>query len=251
MDLKAFFLKEGIDQYSIVRVEDLPDSDRPGPLHLVPTARSVIVFGTEIPVPVFELPSHEKTQKMLQIAESLDCTAARLADLMAAENFRSAIVPLYLPLRMESGRVQGIVRLKQIAVLGGLGTIGKSSLLISPRYGTRLVLSGIVTEMEAGHFKTPLSADYCRNCGRCARSCPGGAIGPEGVDVFRCRNISPWIPSPLVPAATWMLSHESIQRLAAPFASWVARHASMRCSLCVTVCPRFRAGEDTHDEKSL
>jgi epoxyqueuosine reductase QueG len=248
MDIDAFFKEVGIDEYSIVRIEDLPDTDRSGPLHLVPSARSVIVFGMEIPVPVYEAPPREKTQKMLQIVESLDRTAARLADRLIAENFRSAVVPLFLPLRVESEGIQGIVRLKRIAALGGLGTIGKSTLLISPRYGTRLAFSGIVTEMEAGLLKTSLSADFCGNCGWCVRSCPGGAIGPDGVDVFRCRNISPWVPAPLVPAATWLLSHVSIQSLVVPFAPRVAR---LRCSLCVMVCPCFRAGEDIKDEKRL
>ncbi|MCK9592006.1 MAG: hypothetical protein M0Q91_08370 [Methanoregula sp.] len=51
---------------------------------------------------------------------------------------------------------------------------------------------------------------------------------------------------PLVPAATWLMSHDSVQRLAAPFISWISRYATMRCSLCVTVCPYFscrRTGE--------
>ena len=239
MDLDAFFLVEGIDEFTIVGIENLPDADRSGPLHLLPSARSVIVFGREIPIPFYKLPPGEKTQKMLHIAETLDRTAAHLADLLIAENFRSAVVPLFLPVRVVSGRIQGIVRLKQIAVLGGLGMIGKNTILISLRYGNRLVFAGIVTEMEAGLPKSPLVADFCGNCGRCVRACPGGAIGSAGVNAFRCRNISPWIPATLVPAATWLMSHDSVQRFAAPFISWISRYATMRCNLCVTVCPYF------------
>ena len=77
--LMRFFLVEGIDEFTIVGIENLPDGDRSGPLHLLPSARSVIVFGREIPIPVYKLPSHgKKTQKMLHIAETLDRTAARL-----------------------------------------------------------------------------------------------------------------------------------------------------------------------------
>ena len=194
MDIDAFFKEVGIDEYSIVRIEDLPDTDRSGPLHLVSSARSVIVFGMEIPVPVYEAPTREKTQKMLQIVESLDRTAARLADRLIAENFRSAVVPLFLPLRVEFGEIQGIVRLKRIAALGGLGTIGtigKSKLLISPRHGTRLAFSGIVTEMEAGLLKTSLAADFYGNCGRCVRagqSVPMGSMSSgAGISVHGSR----------------------------------------------------------------
>ena len=87
MDLDAFFKEVGINEYAIVRIEDLSDADRSGPLNLVPSARSVIVFGTEIPVPVYEAPPREKTQKMLRIAESLDRTAPRHADLLICRKF--------------------------------------------------------------------------------------------------------------------------------------------------------------------
>jgi len=36
MDLDAFFMEEGIDEYTIVRIEDLQDADRSGLLHLIP-----------------------------------------------------------------------------------------------------------------------------------------------------------------------------------------------------------------------
>jgi epoxyqueuosine reductase QueG len=186
---------------------------------------------------------------MLQIAESLDRTATRLADLLGAESFSSVVVPLFFPLRIESGRVHGIVPLKCIAAYGGLGIIGKSTLLISPRYGNRLTLSGVVTEMDGERKKTMPDMDYCRNCTKCVRACPGGAIISEGVDVFRCRNISHWIPVPFVPTVKWLLNHTAIQRFAALFAPWVARHVSMRCSLCVMVCPCFRNGEETKDKR--
>jgi epoxyqueuosine reductase QueG len=249
MDLEAFFREDGISEYATVRVADLPETDRSGPLSLVPHARSIIVFGKEVPAPVYVSSPVEKTRKMLQIAESLDRTATRLADLLGAESFSSVVVPLFFPLRIESGRVHGIVPLKCIAAYGGLGIIGKSTLLISPRYGNRLALSGVVTEMDGERKKTMPDMDYCRNCTKCVRACPGGAITSEGVDVFRCRNISHWIPVPFVPTVKWLLNHTAIQRFAALFAPWVARHVSMRCSLCVMVCPCFRNGEETKDKR--
>ncbi len=76
MDIDVFFQAEAITEYSIVSIEDLPGPDQAGPLHLLSGARSVIVFGAEIPVPCYDLPPHEKTQNMLRIAELLDRTAA-------------------------------------------------------------------------------------------------------------------------------------------------------------------------------
>ena len=201
MDLDAFFKEEGIFEYAIVRFEDLPYTDRSGPLHLIPSACSVIVFGTTIPAPVYEALPKEKTQKMLRIAESLDLTAVRLAGRLNAEQFRSAIVPLSLPLQVESGRVQGIVRLKQIAALSGLGTIGRSTSLYHPATGPGLYSPGLSPKWgQAPQKPRWLWISVGTACGVCGHV-PGGAISADGVNVFRCRNISPWIPAPLVPGS--------------------------------------------------
>ena len=243
MNPDTFFRHEGIDAYAIVSLANLPDADRSDALHLVPGARSVIVFGREIPVPVYGLPPAEKTREIHRIAEETDRTAVRLAEDLLKEHIPAAPVPFLLPVRVENGQVQGIIRLKRIGAAGGLGTIGQSGLLISPRFGTRLVLSGVVTTMDGGRPRTAPVADLCQKCGRCVRGCPGGAIGPDGEDAFRCRNVSAWVPAPLIPAAQWLLRRKTLQRLAAPLAPVIARHATMRCSLCVTVCPCFEAGE--------
>ncbi|OPY38379.1 MAG: Epoxyqueuosine reductase [Methanoregula sp. PtaU1.Bin051] len=230
MDLEKFFRDEGIDVYAAVRTADLPEADRADALQLVPDAFAIIVFGKEIPAEIYTLPQKERTRHMIRIAESLDRTARTLANCLNAENFRSEPVPLFLPLRIVEDRVQGIIRLKQIAAWGGLGTIGKNTLLISPRYGTRLALSGVVTKKDTGTYGTPLTADLCRTCGRCVQECPEGAIGFEGVNMFRCKNIRHVIPPPLVPAVLWLLRRRQLQQILAPLASWIARHATISCN---------------------
>jgi epoxyqueuosine reductase len=245
MKIDPFFQAEGIDTYAIVSLTDLPDADRSDARHLVPGARSVIVFGREVPVPVYGLSPAEKTWEIHRIAEETDQTAIRLAERLLQEQVPAAPVPFLLPVRVENGQVQGIIRLKRIAAAGGLGTIGRSGILLSPRFGTRLVLSGVVTAMNGVIPRTTPVADLCRNCGLCVRACPGRAIGPDGVDAFRCWNVSPWVPPSWVPFGKWLLRRKTLQRLAAPLAPVIARHATMRCNRCVTVCPNFRGGEQS------
>ena len=48
MDLDAFFREEGIEEYAIVGLKTCRMPTPVGPLHLIPCARSVIVFGMEI-----------------------------------------------------------------------------------------------------------------------------------------------------------------------------------------------------------
>jgi len=233
----------------VILIDALPDADRAAVLQFLPAAQSVIVFGKEVPVPVHRMPRGEKTREMLRIAESLDDTALRLADLLNAEHIPARPVPLYLPVRVVDGRVQGVVRLKQIAAAGGLGEIGKNTLLLNRRFGSRLLLAGVVTgapapkDSEAGDSDAPL----CTGCGACTRACPEGAIGPDGVDAFRCRTVRAWVPPWTVPAVKWLLRRQLLLRGIAPLAPVIARTATIRCSLCVTGCPVF-AGAAERDE---
>ncbi len=249
MDLTSFFREQGVDIFSEVSLDALSDEDKASVIHFFPAARSVIVFGKEVPVPVYRVPPKEKTRGMLRIAEALDRTAVRLAGHLESEQVPARPVPLYLPVRIVDGRVQGVVRLKQVAAAGGLGSLGRNTVLLIPRFGPRLLLSGVVTgrpvqesrqaEIVAGSEETAV----CKGCGRCIRACPGGALGPEGVDAFRCRTVSTWVPPILVPVVKWMLGRRLFLKCIAPLAPWIARTTSIRCSLCVTECPNF-SGEN-------
>lgn len=248
MDLAAFFRDEGIDFFSEVSIDVLPDVDREPVQQFFPAARSVIVFGKEVPVPVYRMPAREKTREMLRIAEALDTTAVRLAGRLNAEHTPALPVPLYLPVRIIDGRVQGVVRLKHIASAGGLGEAGKNTVLLTPRFGPRLLLLGVVTARqvtESGESGKEGEPPLCTGCGRCIQVCPTGALGPEGVDAFRCRTVRAWVPPSLAPVVKWMLGWRVVQKSMAPFAPWIAKTATIRCSLCVTLCPNFLGKEET------
>ena len=186
---------------------------------------------------------------MLRIAEALDNTAVRLAGRLEAEEVTAKPVPLYLPVKIADGKIQGVVRLKQVAAAGGLGSPGRNSVLLNPRFGPRLLLSGVVTGRQVEESQ-PTERDAvgkdslaCSGCGHCISVCPQGALGPEGIDAFRCRTVSAWVPPVLVPAAKWVLGQTLLLKCMAPLAPWIARTATIRCSLCVTECPNFSGNE--------
>ncbi len=239
MDLATFFEDENVDVFARVRIDDLSDADRAAVLQFLPDARSVIVFGKEVPTPVYRMPPKEKTREMLRIAEGLDAAAVRLAGRLNEEQVPARPVPLYLPVRFADGRVQGVVRLKSIAAAGGIGEIGKNTVLLTPRFGPRLLLSGVVTAEPAPASEAAAAASLCTGCEACIRACPEGAIGPDGVDAFRCRTVRAWVPPPVVPVVTWLLRRQALVRSVAPLAPWIAKTATIRCSRCVTECPKF------------
>jgi len=79
----------------------------------------------------------------------------------------------------------GPVMEKAWAQQAGLGWIGKHSHLVSPQFGSWLLLGEILTtlELEADEPGT----DLCGSCSLCIRACPTGAITePYVVDARRC-----------------------------------------------------------------
>nr|MBI3611825.1 tRNA epoxyqueuosine(34) reductase QueG [Nitrospirota bacterium] len=79
----------------------------------------------------------------------------------------------------------GPVMEKAWAQQAGLGWIGKHSNLVSPRYGSWLLLGEILTTIELDADEA--GTDLCGTCQLCIRACPTGAIAePYVVDARRC-----------------------------------------------------------------
>lgn len=75
---------------------------------------------------------------------------------------------------------------KYLAYLSGLGFIGKNHLLIHPKYGSYIVIGGIITNLDIKE-DIPLEGS-CADCGKCISSCPGGALISGGFDAKKCAS---------------------------------------------------------------
>ncbi|MGQ9787768.1 MAG: 4Fe-4S double cluster binding domain-containing protein [Candidatus Hadarchaeaceae archaeon] len=71
--------------------------------------------------------------------------------------------------------LMGDLSLKHAAVVAGLGEFGLNNLLLTPRFGPRVLLGAVVTEASLVPDK-PLKVQLCDLCGACLRACPIGAI---------------------------------------------------------------------------
>ena len=76
---------------------------------------------------------------------------------------------------------------KQMAVEAGLGWIGRQSLLITPRFGSYVLLGELVLSMPVDAYDKPVSGVGCGECRRCREACPTGALVDDMVvDTSRC-----------------------------------------------------------------
>jgi len=76
---------------------------------------------------------------------------------------------------------------KTLAELAGLGWRGRNNLLVTPRYGARVRLVSILTDLP---LKTdrPYQGPRCGTCKACIQACPAGAIkeDPAEFDHLKC-----------------------------------------------------------------
>lgn len=110
---------------------------------------------------------------------------------------------------------------KRYAVEAGLGWIGRQSLLITPDYGSFVLLGEVVTSAECDSYDTPLDSVGCGECRRCVEACPNGAIKERHIDTTRC-----------ISCATIERRGEGEQ---CPLHGWI-----FGCDECQSVCPYNR-----------
>lgn len=76
---------------------------------------------------------------------------------------------------------------KAWAVEAGLGRIGRQSLLITPEYGSFVLLGELVVDAPCDIYGTPLEGSPCNACRRCVDACPNGAINDNHtIDTRKC-----------------------------------------------------------------
>lgn len=83
---------------------------------------------------------------------------------------------------------EGPISLPHAAVEAGLGTLGMNLMLLTPNFGPRVVLGGLLTtaELEPDGM---LRGGLClgESCGRCLLACPGEAVQGWNLDIEACR----------------------------------------------------------------
>lgn len=74
---------------------------------------------------------------------------------------------------------------KAWAAKGGLGWIGKNSILVNPGKGSYFFIGNLIVDIPLSYDK-PIR-DYCGSCNRCIEACPTKAIiAPHVVDARKC-----------------------------------------------------------------
>lgn len=165
--------------------------------------------------PTFAYFQHYRTANAL-----LDSIAFRLANKIEAEGYDAFPVAASQSQGKENP-YRGIVAHKTAAVKAGLGFVGKSGLFLSEKYGSKVRLATVLTNMPLKN-KQPVIENGCGACTICQKACPAGAIygelpttdGERNFDAEKCSR--------------YMKEHfQDIGR-------------GSVCGVCIKVCPKNR-----------
>jgi epoxyqueuosine reductase len=159
---------------------------RPGcrPSALLAGARSLV--GLAIPYPRdlrqrrHLVESNWRTQNLYY--RRLDELSVRLALRLEEEGERAIPTLGCLPLETHAPfSIAGYLNQIRIGEATRIGTRGRNGLLVHPRYGSRLMLGGVVTTaaLPCRAMPEPVEAGCPPDCRRCVEACPIAAIKPE------------------------------------------------------------------------
>ena len=119
-----------------------------------------------------------------QINYRLDMTAYLLSRKIEQEGCRA--LPFAASQLVDWRNQKAHISHKHIAVIAGVGWIGRNNLLVHPVHGSQVRLNTVLTDMPLEPDK-PLGYS-CGECRACAGVCPAGAIGenPSDFDHMAC-----------------------------------------------------------------
>lgn len=190
-EVKDFLFNLGVDLVGIAAVDEIPFYKPPRVVEdVLPGARSVIVIARRMLRGSIESPSPRvSTAHSNMHYRQLERDSYEAGCFLERMGYMAATLPVMLPIEMTPERkgMSGDLSLKHMAVAAGLGKIGRSGLLLTKQFGSRVRLAAIVTDAElvADHEMTDELP--CEDCCACVNACPVKAIHNDGkVDVFKC-----------------------------------------------------------------
>ena len=158
------------------------------PERISPYCKSVIVIASRIPAGAFRCKSNVPVQYMdMLVLRKMDKVAYRITEELEAAGhptFVTAAQETEWNLKRAS---YGRLSTRHLGVEAGLGTLGLEVNILTPEFGPRVYLTGILTELELAPDQR-ITEQVCigESCSRCLHSCPADAVLHWGIDKRNC-----------------------------------------------------------------
>lgn len=196
--------KLDVDLVGVVRRGDIKGTQlEKDALKLLPSTNSIVVVGMEIYPEFLDLTSPERTMGKANLNDLFrrhtDILAGKLTGAVyniARESRKAGSKAMPLPGEgpcVDGRFLKAIISYKRAAAAAGLGSIGMSSLLVTPQFGPRVRLALCLTEAILNSTAGEPQKN-CRYCNVCVLKCPAHALErpekdqPFKINQFACRT---------------------------------------------------------------
>jgi len=184
-----------VDLVGVVRIEELKDNDiAKAAQRLLPSVKSIVAMGMEIYPEFLDLSTPEMmmgtpnfNNMLTRHKDYLRGRLTRASYDVAKASRKAGLKTLPLPgdgPAVDGRFLEGVISYKHAAEAAGLGNIGMNSLLITEKYGPRVLLNLCLTE-AALKSTAGEPAKNCRFCNVCVAKCPAKALArPKDGEVY-------------------------------------------------------------------
>jgi len=174
--LKQFSLEQGADLFGVADLASTDPQDTLLPPATLSRFKRAVVLGVKLLDGVLEEIEDHPTQLYFhhyrQINFQLDRLALEVGKLI--EQNGGLALPIAASQLVDWQKQQGHISHRTLAQKAGLGWRGCNNLLVNPRFGSRLRLVSVLTDLKLSADR-PLEGD-CGECRACLALCPAGAI---------------------------------------------------------------------------
>ena len=192
-EVKALATSLGADLVGIASAKVLnafpPDPLFPQtPERISPHVKSVIVIAQHIPVAAFRAKQNVCVQYIdMLVLRRMDRIAFKLAETLEDRGYPTFVTAAQETDWTYKKASYGRLSTRHLGIEAGLGTFGLEVNILTPEYGPRIYLTGILTELEL-EGDTPITEQVCigESCSRCLYSCPSDAVRHFGIDKRGC-----------------------------------------------------------------
>jgi epoxyqueuosine reductase QueG len=176
LGIKKFCLQKGAAIVAIADLSPLKEGLKTTPSDLMKPYTAAISITIPLNMSSVDAMSGEPTPAYASdcrnINSRLNAITEEIANHIHSLSYRAEAVPASK--KLVEGGTEGNISHKAIAIMAGLGWQGKSLLLVTPKFGPRIRLSSVLTDMPL-EFDSPVK-NRCGKCTKCAEACPVGAI---------------------------------------------------------------------------
>lgn len=252
--IRQICLEAGADEVGMVEI-GRPElaQERQGILHLYPGTQTIISLSRAMNRENVQSPARPLYNGVVRgTEEELFRISGEIIRHLNGQDLRGMILNPAFPMDMNRwpGKTWDVSH-KTIAVKAGIGMMGLNRLVLSPRFGSTILLNSIFINAQIDHYDRPLEQNPCLKCRLCVAVCPTGAVQEDGAfDFLACATHSYRDLSGAFDWAEALLASKDLEAYRGRFQDretmslWQGMMFGFnhKCGYCQSVCPAGAAG---------